>query len=33
LDVYQRDQLSPRDILETQDSMIFRCRLRDLNVL
>jgi hypothetical protein len=33
LDVYQRDQLSPRDILATQDIMIFRCRFIDLNIL
>jgi hypothetical protein len=31
LDVYQRDQLSPIDILATQDSMIFRYRFGDLN--
>jgi hypothetical protein len=28
--VYQRDQLSPRDILAAQDSMIFQCRFGDL---
>jgi hypothetical protein len=33
LDVYQRDQLSPRDILAAQDIMIFRCRFGDLNGL
>jgi hypothetical protein len=32
-DVYQRDQLSPRDILAAQDSMIFRYRFGDLNGL
>jgi predicted transcriptional regulator len=33
LNVYQRDQLSPRDILAAHDSMIFRCRFGDLNDL
>jgi hypothetical protein len=33
LDVYQRDQLVPRDILAAQDSMIFQSRFRDLNGL
>jgi hypothetical protein len=33
LDVYQRDQLSPRDILAAQDSMMFRYRFGDLNGL
>jgi hypothetical protein len=33
LDVYQQDELSPRDILAAQDSMIFRYRFGDLNGL
>jgi hypothetical protein len=33
LDVYQRDQLSLRDILAAQDSMIFRYRFVDLSGL
>jgi hypothetical protein len=33
LNVYQRDQLSPRDILAAQDNMIFQYRFGDLNGL
>jgi hypothetical protein len=33
LDVYQRDQLNPRDILAAHNSMIFQYRLGDLNGL